>query len=210
MTGPLLIIGAGGHGHVVGDIAEVCGWGPIAFLDGDPAADDPRCPWRVIGAPEAVGNYRDAYPNAFVAIGDNARRLEVLDQLAGLGFELPALVHPKATISRHATIAEAGVVMAGVVVNFGASVARGAILNTGCMVDHDCRFGEGVHVSPGAAVAGGVSIGVRSWIGIGASVCQCVAIGSDVMVGAGAAVVSDIGDGLTVGGVPARRLGNGS
>ncbi|WP_304412082.1 acetyltransferase [Synechococcus sp. CB0205] len=44
----------------------------------------------------------------------------------------------------------------------------------------------------------------RSWIGIGASVIQQIRIGADVIVGAGAAVVSDLPDGVTAVGVPAR------
>jgi acetyltransferase-like isoleucine patch superfamily enzyme len=55
-------------------------------------------------------------------------------------------------------------------------------------------------------LAGDVRVGDRSWIGIGASVRQGVRIGDGVIVGAGAAVVSDVPDGLTVVGVPARPM----
>ena len=43
-------------------------------------------------------------------------------------------------------------------------------------------------------------------IGIGAVVSEGVRIGKNVIVAAGAAVISDIEDGVLVGGVPARAF----
>jgi acetyltransferase-like isoleucine patch superfamily enzyme len=90
------------------------------------------------------------------------------------------------------------------VVNADSQIGQGSILNTCCSVDHDCILGEAVHISPGVHLAGDVHVGDRSWIGIGAAVRQGVRIGSGVIVGAGAVVVSDVADGLTVIGVPAK------
>jgi len=96
--------------------------------------------------------------------------------------------------------------MAGAVLNPDVSVGAGGIINTGACVDHDCRLGEGVHVCPGVSLAGNVVVGDRAWVGIGSCVRQGVHIGRDVVVGAGATVITDIADGLTVGGTPARPL----
>ena len=81
-----------------------------------------------------------------------------------------------------------------------------AILNTSCSIDHDVQLAHGVHVCPGARLAGEVQVGERSWIGIGASLIQQIRIGCDVTIGAGAAVISDLPDGVTAVGVPARVL----
>jgi len=77
-------------------------------------------------------------------------------------------------------------------------------VTTRASIDHDCRIGAFSHVCPGAALAGTVTVGGHSWIGIGSQVRQGIRIGSHVTVGAGATVVSDIADGLTVVGTPAR------
>ena len=61
-------------------------------------------------------------------------------------------------------------------------------------------------IGPGARLAGEVQVGERSWIGIGASLIQQIRIGCDVTIGAGAAVISDLPDGVTAVGVPARVL----
>lgn len=79
-------------------------------------------------------------------------------------------------------------------------------MNTGCSVDHDCVLADFVHISPGARLAGGVAVGQCSWGGIGACVKQMINIGENVVVGAGAAVLSDVAEGMTVVGVPARAL----
>jgi sugar O-acyltransferase (sialic acid O-acetyltransferase NeuD family) len=141
-----------------------------------------------------------------VAIGSNRRRLELCEEIARNGFRLATVIHPAARVSKSASISPGTVVCAGVIVNARARVGRACILNTGSTIDHDCVLDDGVHVSPGANLGGMVRVGERAWIGIGSSVREGVMIGRDSIVGAGAAVVSDVGDGLTVGGVPAKEL----
>lgn len=200
----LAILGASGHGKVVADTAECCGWQSVEFFDDAwPDRQDNGC-WAVTGNTASLLAQLDQFDGVVVAIGNNAIRQAKLQQLQAAGARLTTLVHPAATVSRHARIGAGSVVFAGVVVNSDAQVGLGAILNTGCSVDHDCALGEAVHLSPGAHLAGGVQVGDQSWIGIGASVRQLVRIGNRVMVGAGAAVVADVPDDVTVVGVPAR------
>lgn len=202
----MAILGASGHGKVVADTAEVCGWESITFFDDAWPARTRNGAWPIEGSTaELLGQLSD-FDAVLVAIGDNRIRLDKLAKLASAGARFTCLVHPAATVSRHAILAEGTVVFAGAVVNADARVGMGCILNTGCSVDHDCILLAGVHISPGARLAGGVRIGEASWVGIGACVRQVVCVGENVTIGAGAVVVSDVADGLTVAGVPARRL----
>mgnify|MGYP003783991267 FL=1 len=77
-------------------------------------------------------------------------------------------------------------------------------MNTAATVDHHCLIGEGAHVAPGAHLAGWVSVGEQALIGVGASVRDRIRIGARAVIGAGAAVVTDVPDGTTACGVPAR------
>lgn len=202
----LAILGASGHGKVVADTAESCGWQVVEFFDDAWPQSASNGAWNVVGDTALLKGALHAYDGVLVAIGNNQIRHRKLLELKAAGARLCTLVHPAATVSRHASLETGTVVFAGVVVNADARIGMGAILNTGCSVDHDCVLGTGVHISPGARLAGGVRVGDLSWIGIGASVRQLVQIGSQVTVGAGAVVISDVSDLLTVAGVPARIL----
>ena len=203
----LAILGASGHGKVVADTAECCGWASVEFFDDAWPECRSNGGWAVTGNTETLLNRLDQFHGVVVAIGNNRIRQNKLLSLQAAGAQLVTLIHPAASVSRHAQLGAGSVVFASAVVNADAHIGMGAILNTGCSVDHDCGLGESVHISPGARLAGGVQVGDLSWVGIGASVRQLVLIGAGVMVGAGAAVVADVADGLTVAGVPARALG---
>lgn len=204
MTG-LLVVGAGGHGKVVADAAAGTGaWSRIAFLDDDHEAGTTVGSWEILGTMDDAGRFQENCGDLVVAIGAATTRLELLRRAASEGFTLPVVVHPSAAVSPLAELGRGTVVLAKAAVNPGATLAEGCIVNTGATVDHDCELGQGVHVAPGAHLAGSIRIGRCSWIGIGASVREGATIGAEVTVGAGASVVSDLPDGVTAMGVPAR------
>ena len=202
----LLIVGAGGHGAVVAEAAAEAGdWETIEFLDDNPVSSH-VLGFPVIGPVGDVTTHLDDSTAVLIALGDNFRRLELLDRAASAGGRLATVIHPSAQISKSVSMEAGGAVFAGAIVNARAKIGRGAILNTGATVDHDCVIGDAVHISPGANLAGEVAVGDCSWIGIGASVREGISIGRNCVVGAGAAVVADVADGTRVGGVPAREL----
>ena len=188
----LIIIGAGGHGKVVADAANR----DCVFLDDNQELND------AVGSIDQLSEIQNDGDEVVVAIGDNKKRLEVLSGIS----RIATIIHPSAVISTSASMGEGTVVFANVVVNVTVVIGKGCILNTASSVDHDCVLGDGVHISPGAHLGGEVVVGDCSWVGIGASVKHGVTIGKNVIVGAGAAVVSDIPDGVTFVGVPAKEL----
>lgn len=203
----LLIVGAGGHGKVVADIAyQLERWGNIAFLD-DNYPETPQIgEWKVLGKTGEANRFREDYPEAIVAIGANSLRLEMQKRMADNGFLFPVLIHPHASVSGFASIGAGTLICAQAAVIIGARIGLAAIVNTGASVGHDCSLEDGVHVAPGVRLAGGVSVGECSWIGIGAAVKEYVSIGSGVMVGAGATVIRNIRDGVTVVGSPGKII----
>ena len=203
MNKRLVIIGAGGHGKVVADIAKNNGYEDIVFIDDNKALT--ACGnYPVIGSIEEAFRYTDR--DFVVAIGNAKIRQKVQSMLTERGLQIATLIHPNAVIGEHVTISEGSVVMAGVVVNPYTKIGRGCILNTCSSLDHDCIIGDFVHISVGAHVAGTVTIGDRSWIGIGASVSNNMGIVSDCMIGAGAVVIHDLCESGTYIGVPVKKV----
>lgn len=199
----IALIGAGGHGRVVADIAEALGYDEITFYDQNWPQQKTNLHWPVAG--RDLPHVLAAGTVVFVSIGQGPVRLALLRQMMALGITVPTLVHPASVVSPHARIGSGTVVMAGAVINAGAHLGQGCIVNTSASVDHDCVIADGVHISPGAHLAGGVKVGEASWIGIGSAVIELRNIGSRAMVAAGSVVTTDVADDTTVYGVPARR-----
>ena len=201
----LCIVGAGGHGAVVAEAADLMGrWQAIRFIDERVPDSGLVLDWPVSARESPEKDYGAADTHYVVAVGNNRVRCNLQAEIRQHGGQIVSVIHPTAVVSRFAHIKPGSVVFAHAVINARATLAGACLINTGATVDHDCTLADGVHVSPGANVAGGVSIGARTWVGLGASVRQYLTIGEDVVVGASAAVVSDVASGTTVVGVPAR------
>lgn len=147
MAKNLLIIGAGGHGKVVKEIAEALGYDKVAFLDDNAA--------------EAIGKIADfqkflrKYQEAFVGIGNNKFRGELLQRLEQEGFSIPVLIHPSAYISKTAELGKGTVVEPKAIVNAHSKVGKGCIISVGAIVDHDVILEDCVHVNAGAICKAG-------------------------------------------------------
>ena len=141
-----------------------------------------------------------------VAVGDDATRASLFEELIIQGATPVNVIHPRAWVSPRVELGRGIFIAAMAVVNPGARIGDNCILNTSCSVDHDCQIEAHVHLCPGVRLAGGVTVGTLTMIGTGAVVLPGVRIGARCVVGAGAVVVRDVADGSVVAGVPARRL----
>lgn len=203
----LCILGAGGHGSVVADAAEACGnWLDIVFYDDAWPERTENGTWPIVGRVDDFVPTVAHGCDGVVALGDNTRRAEISERLRAMSANVVSIIHPRATVSRRASIGAGSVVFAGAVINAGARIGPACIINTNSTVEHDCLIEEAVHVSPGANLAGLVTVGAQSWIGIGACVRQQVKVGRNVVIGAGAVVIADVPDRVVIVGNPARRI----
>lgn len=201
----LLIIGAGGHGKVVADIAlRLNRWERIAFLDDDESIKE------LMGI-EVIGKWVDANiykrdSDIFVGIGNNRVRKKIQENLESAGVSIPILIHPSAVIAEQIELGIGTAVMAGAVINCCTKIGKGCIINTGATIDHDNIIEDYVHISPGVNIAGTVKVGQCSWIGIGSKVSNNINIVSGCKVGAGTVIVKNIAEQGTYVGIPARKI----
>jgi len=196
----LIIIGAGGHAHSIIDIVESGEhYTLLGMLDTSDVRSDKKFAYQVWGRGHDIEAILSKKTNQspselVVAIGDNFYRSQLHKQIARQTpkAEFASLVHPRAHVSKRATIGVGSVVMAGAIVNAGCKIGDGVIINSSAVVDHDCVINDFSSVAPGAVIGGGVSIGERSSIGLGAKLIHNLSIGNDVCVGAGAVVLNSI------------------
>ena len=204
MPGRLLILGAGGHGHAVADLAVECGWSVVGFTDHAATPERPK----ILGSDdEAAALIRSHQVDAaVVGVGNTAlgRRADLFLYLKSLGIGIPTLLHPRAVASRSCQVGEGTVVFAGSVLGAGVEVGDNAVLYSGVLVEHDCRIGDHAYLSPGVILSGSVLVEVGAFLGSGAVVLPGLTVGKGAVVGAGAVVTADVAAGQTVVGAPAR------
>lgn len=208
MKKKLLIIGAGGHGRVIADIAGRTGrYETIGFLDDCP--QEKTLPYPYLGVCGDAALYAKEY-DMIIAIGNAAVRARIMHELSDAGVTFATVVAPEAVVSQDAVLGRGTVVMPGAIINTGTRIGAGVIINTAASVDHDCVVGDFCHVSVGAHLCGTVSVEAESWIGAGATVINNIRVCGGCMIGAGAVVVRNITETGTYIGVPAKRKEDGN
>ena len=196
---PWISLGAGGHAastaHALAGVAELVAVVGVSTRE-----------WSVdvlASDAEAIALAQQHARRIMVTIGDNRRRLEVLDQVPpALLFSASALT---STVSPVVTLGGSSVVLHHAHVGPGARVGRGVIVNTAAVVEHDVTLGEGAHVAPAAVVLGGATVGAGALVGSGARILPGVSVGAHAVIGAGAVVTRDVPENAYVVGVPARE-----
>ena len=156
-----LILGKGGFGRQLADWLAADGLGATEFLDDK--------------APGCAGKLRDyADPAllkpgraAFVALGDNRLRVELLQKLLAAGYKTPVYISASASVSPSAVLEPGCVVLPQAYVGAGARLGAGCIVNGGAIVDHDATLGRGVHVAPGGIVKAGAHVAEYSKVDSG-------------------------------------------
>ncbi|WP_238327887.1 acetyltransferase [Paenibacillus gorillae] len=205
---PLIVVGIGGHGRVLMDIARVSpSYRLAAVLDDRFAAVELRggLPYGPIAE---LHNFLADEPDIHVVIGigDNRTRRAIAERLALPEAAYAVLIHPAACVSEDARLGLGTVVMPGAVIGPGAAIGAHAIVNSGAVVDHDAIVGAFAHVSPNATMAGAAVAEEGAHVGSGAVLIPSVRVGSWSVLGAGGIAVRDVPDGVTAVGVPAKAI----
>ena len=145
----LIILGAGGHGQVVADIArQIKRYEQVQFLD------DCAEGVEIVGKCDDYLEFKNENTEMYPAFGNNEVRIQWENKMIKSGIKLAKVIHPLAYVSPQAEIANGCVVMPYAIVNTGTKIKKACIINIGSIIDHDCILEEGCHLAPGAIVKG--------------------------------------------------------
>lgn len=206
---PVLLMGAGGHASVVAAALLASGRKIAGCIAPVPPKPGQLSGIPYLGSDDVLASINPSETDIAIAVGSTrASRLrgEMYDKMAALGFRFATVIHPSAVVDSTARIGQGAQVMAGAIVQVNAVIGENAIINSGAVIEHDCILERHVHAASGAILAGQVTVGEGSHIGAGAVVLQGRTLGRHVTVGAGACVISDIGEGATAVGIPAKEI----
>ena len=206
----LVILGAGGFGR------EVHAWlldimktredlSIVGFLDDN--ADRFR---GLSDMPPVVGSFRSysLSPDEFLvcAVGDPTVKIKAWHHWKAQGANFFTLIHPTALIQKDVEIGE------GCVICPMASVASGSKLDFLVALNVLARVDEGVRIGAASTLSGHVFVGRNARLGEGAFLSsqavveENVCVGVRSKIGAGSVARTNVAEGATVFGVPARQI----
>lgn len=209
----IAVVGAGGAAREIRWLIDDINSIEPSFEFAGYVVSDPWSPGEHDDHENIVGAIDDLYDGRLtieaiaIGIGDPVVRYSIGERIAAElpGVTMPHLVHPSVVMDvKSCTLGHGTILCAGAIVTVNVTVKAYTMINRACNIGHEAVVGSGVVINPVASISGGVVLGDRTLVGTAATVLEYTKVGNDVTIGAGAVVTSDVLDGTTVVGVPAR------
>lgn len=205
----LFIVGAGGFGRElaswINDIPESeRNWIMSGFLDDDSNALKP------------FGNFASAMPLAshqvskdniyLCGVGSPKIKKKVIQPLLEQGAQFISFVHPRAIIGDRVKLGAGVVICPESVLSCDIELGDFTMINLRSTVGHDVKVGSWSTISAQCDLTGGVQLGAEVFLASRVSVIPGKKVGDGATIGAGSVVMTNIPDGVTAFGSPARVI----
>ncbi len=204
----LILIGAGGYAKSVIDSIDYFNYELVGFIDEYTKEDNHLgIPVLATDINELQNPEQYVY---FISIGNNKNRKRWYDALKKKRLRLINIVDRTAIISTKAIIGSGCFIGKFAIVNSNAIVGNDCIINTRSLVEHGCKVSDHVNLSTNTVINGDVQVGEGSFLGSCSVTIGQLKIGKWSTVGAGAVVIREVGNDVTVAGVPAKEISKGA
>ncbi|MGA7205951.1 MAG: NeuD/PglB/VioB family sugar acetyltransferase [Specibacter sp.] len=211
MAGLILLAASGLAREVLASLRSSGAHEVLGFLD-----DDPALAGTMLDGVPVLGRIEDAvkFPRAqFLACaGKGASRAHIVDRLGALGIagdRYVTVVDDAAVVAPGCLVGNGSILLANVVLTAGVELGDHVVAMPQVTFTHDDRAGDFSTFTTGVSLGGSVQVGRFAYLGMNSSVRERCTIGEGATVGMGSAVLTDVPDGETWVGVPARALGAG-
>lgn len=209
----LIIIGAGGLGREVLDIAlyiQKC---------------KPETPWRVkgfitdipgdfyekdTGQYDIIGTIKDheiSENNVYVfAIADIEFKRKTTKDFLERGAEFVNLIHPKAMVSGFAQYGVGNIIQTHCGISSNVEIGNFNMINAFSTVGHDAKIGDYCTISSHCDITGYAQIGDGVFMGSHTVICPHAKVGENARIGAGSVVLKRVKANTLVVGNPAQKI----
>jgi sugar O-acyltransferase (sialic acid O-acetyltransferase NeuD family) len=168
MANSLLILGAGGHGRSIYEMAlSLDIFSYVNYLDDDSESANKMLKDRILGRIDQLSEFAPRYTHVVVGIGNNSVRETLQIQALNAGFVVPTLIHPKAIVSPSANIEMGTIILSGAIIGANVNIGKGVIVNCQTVVDHDGKLEDFCHLGVGVSLAGNSLIGRSAFVQAG-------------------------------------------
>ena len=206
----LIIIGAGGMGREIYDLATRCkGFNKEYLIKG--FLDDSMDPRQTDDSYPPVINKIDDYiiesDDVFVcSIGNVSIKKNIIELICAKGGKFISLIHPNAFIGNNAKIGKGCIVLQNATIGVDAEVGDYVLVQISAIIGHDTIIGDFSRIDCFAICVGGVVIQRQVTLHTAAIINHNVHVGMNSIIGAGSFVIRKVKENTTVFGNPAVRL----
>ncbi|MEM7550855.1 MAG: acetyltransferase [Bacteroidota bacterium] len=210
MIEDIVIVGAGGLGREIATVIENINrddkrWNLIGYYDDDPSKSS-------IGEHPILGNLEQLKKkqgqNVILALGKPLLKKKIIEFLKASNHSFPSIIHPGVIFGDRSTISlgMGNIITAGSILTTDIQIANFCLINLNTTIGHDVNLESFVSIMPGANIAGSVKIYEGAFLGSGCNLINRTTIGRWSKIGAGSVVISNIPEGSTAVGVPAKVI----
>ena len=178
-------------------------WKIAGFIDDNlQALDNYDMQYRVL---DTISNHVITQDFVYIcAIGDTAVKKSICERFKKHGAKFINIIHPSVRLGRANVIGIGNVLCPNAVLTENVTIKDFVFLNCHTNCGHDSVVEKYATISVFCDITGYVKVDEGAFLGSHASVCPGLTVGAYSKIGAGACVISDIPEGVTAVGVPAR------
>lgn len=210
----IVIVGAGGTSlhisQIIDDLnIEKKRYNIIGFLDDDAAkAGKTFCGYPVVGKVSAFSKF-DKCQFIIAGFASDKDISRVSRVFHNMGFPLgrfETIIHPTATVSKHAIIGKGSVISAGVRIMPEAKIGNHVCILPNSYISHHVAIQDFANLANSVSTAGSTVIGTGCYLGANCSIIGGITIGDNSLIGMGAVVIKDVDPNSVMVGNPAKLL----